>query len=299
MTFHIAPWVLPILGSALMLGIYDISKKQAVKNNSVLPVLFWATTIGSVFYLLLSLLRGDFAACFMQYETAFFPVLLKSVIVGSSWICIYYAMRELPISIGAPIGATSPLWVFIGGFFLYNEVPNIWQAIAMLLIFAGYYLFSVLGKLEGFSLQNLKGIPLILLGTIITACSALYDKYLMGEQNLNLPPETVQFWFSIDIIFVLGLAVLIRKRSFGEHHAFHWSLAIPLTGVLMALADICYFYAVSMPDTPISMLSLLRRSNCIVAFIAGSIWFKEQNQAKKAVALVLVLIGVAMLTLFK
>ena len=59
LTFHIAPWVLPILGSALMLGIYDISKKQAVKDNSVLPVLFWATTIGSIFFLLLTwLLHG-------------------------------------------------------------------------------------------------------------------------------------------------------------------------------------------------------------------------------------------------
>ena len=54
MTFHIAPWVLPILGSALMLGIYDISKKQAVKDNSVLPALFWSTTIGSIFFLLLT-----------------------------------------------------------------------------------------------------------------------------------------------------------------------------------------------------------------------------------------------------
>ena len=137
----------------------------------------------------------------------------------------------------------------------------------------------------------------IQLGTIITACSALYDKYLLGV--MRVPPDTVQFWFSIDIMFVLGLAVLIRQRSFGERHAFRWSLAIPLTGILMALADICYFYAVSLPDTPISMLSLLRRSNCIVAFIAGSIWFKEQNQGKKAIALVLVLLGVAMLTLFK
>jgi transporter family protein len=297
MTFHIAPWVLPILGSALMLGIYDITKKQAVKDNSVLPVLFWATMIGSIFFLLLTLIRGNFVSCFMQYETAFFPVLLKSVIVGSSWICIYYAMRELPISIGAPIGATSPLWVFIGGFFLYHEVPNLWQGIAMFLIFAGYYLFSILGKLEGFSLKNLKGIPLILLGTIITACSALYDKYLLGV--IRIPPDTVQFWFSIDIIFVLGLAVLIRQKNFGERHTFRWTLAIPLTGVLMALADICYFYAVSLPDTPISMLSLLRRSNCIVAFVAGSIWFHERNQWKKAVALVLVLLGVAMLTLFK
>ncbi len=297
MTFYIAPWVLPILGSALMLGIYDITKKQAVKDNSVLPVLFWATAIGSIFFLLLTLIRGNFISCFMQYETAFFPVLLKSLIVGSSWICVYYAIRELPISIGAPIRATSPLWVFIGGFFLYQEVPNFRQGIAMLLIFSGYYLFSVLGKLEGFSLKNLKGIPLILLGTVIAACSALYDKYLLGV--IKIPPDTVQFWFSIDIIFVLGLAVLIRQKSFGKKRAFHWSAAIPLTGILMALADICYFYAVSLPDTPISMLSLLRRSNCIVAFVAGSIWFKEQNQGKKAIALVLVLLGVAMLTLFK
>ena len=41
MTFHIAPWVLPTILSAVMLGFYDITKKHAVNANAVMPVLFF------------------------------------------------------------------------------------------------------------------------------------------------------------------------------------------------------------------------------------------------------------------
>ena len=47
-TFSIPQWFLPILGSALGLGFYDICKKHAVRDNSVMPVLFFATLTGSL-----------------------------------------------------------------------------------------------------------------------------------------------------------------------------------------------------------------------------------------------------------
>ena len=42
-------WLWMTLGSALMLGIYDVFKKQALKNNSVLWVLLAATALSTLF----------------------------------------------------------------------------------------------------------------------------------------------------------------------------------------------------------------------------------------------------------
>ncbi len=289
-------WLLPVLGSALMLGVYDLAKKHAVHENSVMPVLFYATLSGSLFYVVVAILLGRTGA-FVCSPEIWGMIFLKTLIVSASWILVYYALRELPISIASPIRASSPLWTFFGSLILFHEVPTVWQAVGMLLMFAGYYAFSVLGKLEGISFLKAKGIHLIVLGTLIGAGSALYDKFLLNIQKI--PVDTVQIWFSIDLVIILGIAYLIRTFCFGQKHPFQWRWSIPLTGVLLIIADFLYFYAVSMPDIQISIVSLVRRSNCIVSFAVGAWFFHDVNVKKKTAALLLILLGIAVLALAK
>ena len=166
----------------------------------------------------------------------------------------------------------------------------------MLAIFTGYYLFSVFGKLEGISFVKNKGIHFILLGTLLGAASALYDKYLLGI--VRIPRDTLQLWFSIDLVFILGAAYLFKQFVMKEQkYRFAWRWSIPLTGILLILADYLYFYALSLPDVQISVLSLIRRCNCIVAFVVGVWYFKEAYIRQKSVALALILLGVFLLAI--
>ena len=293
---HIPAWFFPIIGSALALGFYDIGKKMSVDKNSVMPALFIATLSGFVVMFGATTVRGLLPQCFQQNLSFHFYLILKALIVGSSWICIYYAMRELPVSITSPIRASSPLWTLVGAVILFHEMPTIWQGLAMLLIFIGYYIFSVIGKLEGIHFTKSKGIYLIMLGTLIGSGSALYDKYLLGV--LRLDREMLQFWFAAYLVLILGLAWLIRT-IFGHKHPFEFRWCIPVTGILLICADWLYFYAVSVPDAQISILSLVRRSNCIVTFAVGGIWFHDKNLKKKAIPLALILLGVLLLGLLK
>lgn len=293
----IPPWFWLIMGSAAALGFYDILKKKAVKENSVMPTLFFATLTGSVFFILATVAAGNFATSFFCSKRDFWLLVLKSVIVGASWIFVYYAMRELPISIVSPIRASAPLWTLIGGVVLFSEIPSWGQAIGMALIFGGYYCFSVLGKLEGISFRRHKGIKLIIAGTILGAAAALYDKYLLG--TLGIPRQTVQLWFSIDLVFFLGAVCLIRKHGFKEGIAFEWRWSIPAVGIMLIIADYLYFMALSMPEVQISILSLLRRTNCVVTFAFGAYLFREQLIQKKALALTLILLGVVCIALAK
>ncbi len=297
MDFTVSLWFLPVIGSALGLGFYDLCKKHAVRENSVMPVLFFATLCGSALFTVMTFLFGNWRSCVYCENSVWILILLKSLLVSASWTCVYYAMRELPISLASPIRASAPLWTFFGSILLYSEIPTLWQGIGMLLIFSGYYFFSVFGKLEGFSLRHSSGMHLIVLGTLLGAASALYDKYLLGV--LHLPRETVQFWFSVDLVWILGLAYGIRTWCFGNKHPFQWRWSIPATGILLIAADYLYFYALSLPDTSISIVSLVRRCNCLVTFFVGVIWFKEKNIKRKAFALALILLGVFLLALAK
>ena len=293
LTFSV--WFLPVLGSALGLGFYDLCKKHAVRENSVMPVLFYATLCGSTLFAAMTFLFGDWRACVSCTSQVWILILLKSLLVAASWTFVYYAMRDLPISLASPIRASAPLWTFFGSMLLYSEIPTWRQGIGMLSIFAGYYFFSVFGKLEGFSWRSSRGMHWIILGTLLGAASALYDKYLLGI--LHLPRGTVQFWFSVDLVWILGLAYAVRSFCFGQKHVFQWRWSIPATGILLIAADFLYFYALSLPDTYISVVSLVRRCNCLVTFFVGVIWFKEKNIRKKAFALLLILLGVFMLAL--
>ena len=296
-TFSIPQWFLPIIGSALGLGFYDVCKKHAVRGNSVMPVLFFATLTGSLTFVAGILLFGDFRSAISCSPRVWSLLLLKSLLVGASWTCVYYAMRDLPISLAAPIRASSPLWTFLGGLILFQEIPDFRQAFGMILIFGGYYFFSVLGRMEGFSFRRSRSIHLILLGTLLGAASALYDKDLLN--TVRIPRDTVQLWFSIDLVFILGAAYLIRRFALKSVYRFEWRWTIPATGILLILADFLYFYAVSIPDIHISILSLVRRCNCVVAFGFGCWLFHDANVKRKAVALLFILLGVAVLGLMK
>lgn len=284
-------WLIPTLFSAFTLGIYDVCKKSSVKDNAVMPALFFATLSGTIFFLIATCITGNAAAAVYCSRSEYLLTLLKAAIVGSSWVCAFYAMRELPITLAAPIRATSPLWTAIGGLLIYNEIPRPLQAVGMAVIFIGYILFNFIGKSEGFSWKN-KGIILIVAGTLLGALSALFDKYLLNV--IKIDRQILQFYFSVNLIIVLGGAWALRS-CFGKRAEFHWKWSIPLTGILLIMADYAYFYALSSDHAPISMVSLVRRCSCVVTFIVGARLFKDGRLKIKAAALALLLIGVILI----
>ena len=294
MSFQLAPWVVPTILSAVILGFYDITRKHAVNGNSVMPVLFISTLSGCAAVAATSFFTSRFYEVFSLNAHQLGLIWLKSLIVASSWVCAYYAMRSLPISIASPVRASAPLWTFLGSLLLYHEIPTIVQAGGMLLIFAGYFAFSVIGKLEGFSLRH-KGMLLIFAATLLGAASALYDKYLLNVLAISHTP--LQFHFALDLCVILAAAWGIRCIYSKARTPFVWKWSIIATGVLLVAADNLYFYALTVPDVKISILSLIRRSGCIISFSFGSLFFKDSRLKAKAAALILILAGVALLTL--
>lgn len=288
------PWMLPVIVSALALGFYDIFKKHAVRENSVMPALFFSTLSGTLFFLLITFLKGDLAGCVQCSNLDRAWIGLKALLVAASWTCVFYAMRELPISIASPIRASSPVWTFIASLVLYMEIPNWIEGLGMLVIFGGYYLFSVFGNQEGFSFRKSKGIHLIILGTLIGSGCAICDKYLLGV--VKIPPRTVQFYFAVYLVGIFGITWLVRS-FFGQKRPFQFRWSVPLTGIMLILSDMLYFHSLSLPGTYVSFISLVRRCSCIVTFAAGVIFFKEKNIKRKAIALALILLGVFLLAM--
>src|SRR3954469_8531177 len=98
-------WIAASLFSAFFLGCYDLSTKHAVRENAVLPILFFSTLISAVVWSLLLYIQhvapGALPASVWADPITLsqhFQLLLKSAIVALSWICAYFALKHLPIS---------------------------------------------------------------------------------------------------------------------------------------------------------------------------------------------------------
>lgn len=126
------------------------------------------------------------------------------------------------------------------------------------------------------------------------AMSGLYDKHLMGSMDVM----TVQVWFNVyQCLIMLPILLLLWYPQRKKSTPFVWHWNIVFISVFLIIADWIYFYALSFPDSMISIVSMIRRSNVLVTFVAGALFFHEKNLKSKAVDLFLVLLGMIFLYL--
>lgn len=287
-------WAYLALMSAVMLAAYDIAKKASVKENLVLGVLLGSTIFGSLAFLIVLLATGRFGAALQGIDAKVFSLaLIKSGIVASSWVFTFCALKSLPITIATPIRSSSPALVFVAALFIYGEVPSLVQALGLMLVISGYWLFSSAGKREGIDFLRNRAIWCAVLGAILSACSSLWDKFVFQVSALPIPSTQLVYQFGLVAVY----ALLIAIRPLRGKTSFTWRWTIPLVGGFLALSDYLMFNALSYEGVPISVASLVRRFSVVLTFAFGAIIFKETNLKRKAAALSLVLIGVALLVI--
>ena len=295
-------WLLLAFCSAALLGFYDVFKKKSLANNAVLPVLGLNTLFSSLIFLpfiLISYLKPEWLA-----QTLFFGpragrevhkfIILKSLIVLSSWTFGYFGMKHLPLTIVGPINATRPVMTLVGALLIFGERLNVYQWIGVLLAIVSFFMLSRSGKKEGIDFQHNKWRWFVVLAAVLGAVSGLYDKYLMKQFN-NM---VVQSWYNIYQLFLMGGVLMFlwlpRRKTTTP---FRWDWCIILISVFLSAADFVYFYALSMDGSMISIVSMVRRGSVIVSFLFGAMVFREKNLKSKAIDLVLVLIGMVFLYL--
>jgi len=295
-------WILLSLISALFLGLYDLCKKHAVQDNAVVPVLFWSTVCGAIVWIVLLGLQWSAPTLLPSpLHVEAIPLkhhllmLVKSIIVAASWIFGYFALKHMPVSLGSPIRATGPLWTFLGALVILGERPSLLEIIGIATTLASFIGLSFAGKKEGFHFHRNKWVLFMIAGTLLGACSGLYDKYLLGQMKFSA--SAVQAWFSIYLVVVFLPFAIGWKLRWWPRNIFHWRWSIPLIAVTLLLADFVYFTALRNPEALISLVSSLRRGSTLVAFAGGILLFKEANARQKLPAVLGVLAGITLTVL--
>jgi len=296
-------WLFLAFASAFLLGIYDVNKKLALTNNAVIPVLLLNTIFCSLFFLPMLLLSryapasiegSIFYVADIDWNTHLY-IILKSLIVLVSWGGAYLAIKHLPITLVAPVRALQPAFVLLGALLIFGEQLNFWQFAGVLVAVVCLFLYSLAGKKEGISFWSNKWVWCLFVAVLSGAASGLYDKYLMARFDRM----AVQVWYIIYQVAMMLPVLLIfwyPKRKTSVPFKFRWTII----GIsfFLCLSDFLYFYALSLPDSMISVVSVIRRSGGIlVSFTAGAFLFREKNIRTKAFILAGVFLGLFLLFL--
>ena len=294
-------WALLAFVSAALLGCYDFFKKISLRDNSVVGVLFLNTLFSAILFLPFILLSragvitaGPLYVPQAGVETHLL-LLLKAVIVLSSWLCGYIGIKHLPITIVSPIQSTRPVLVLLGALLLFGEQLNGYQWVGVLLAILSVFLLSRSGRREGISFTHNRWVVFVALAALFGAVSALYDKFLMR----SLQPVLVQSWFNLYQCLLMALLLVVLNALSPAQRAkrVSWRWSIPMISLFLGAADFCYFTALAQYGALIAVVSMIRRGSVVVAFLFGALLLHEKNLKSKAVDLALILIGLFFLYL--
>ena len=194
-------WLTLAFTSAALLGFYDAAKKQSLTGNAVLPVLLLNTLFSALFLLPMIVsaecgfgwFDGTILAASSGTLRAHGLVLFKAVIVLTSWIFGYFAMKHLPITIVGPINATRPVMVLVGAMLIFGERLNACQWTGVVLTLLSLFLLSRSSRREGVDFRHNVWILCIAVAALAAVVSGLYDKYIMAR---------------LDPVFVQGLSLI-------------------------------------------------------------------------------------------
>ena len=217
-------------------------------------------------------------------------VVLKAFIVLSSWICGYFGLKHLPLTIVGPINATRPVLVLIGAMLIFGERLNAYQWIGVILAICSVFLMSRASKKENIDFKHNKWVWCIGLATLMGVISGLYDKFIMK----SLSPMFVQSWFNFyQMIIMTIICGLIWYPKRHETTPFQWRWTILLISLFICIADFAYYTSLNDPESMISVVSLVRRGSVVISFACAVIFFKERNLKAKIIDLALLLAGMA------
>ena len=294
-------WLQLAFLSAALLGLYDVAKKKAVRDNSVPQVLLLNTLFSTLFFLP-AIISGSMSLGW--FEGTLFDiapmgahqhllVMVKAAITLSSWLLGYVGIKHLPITIVGPINATRPVIVLLGAFLIFGERLNLMQWIGVLLALLSLFLLSRAGKKEGIDFVRDRWILCVAAAALLGAVSGLYDRHILGQ----IEPLAVQSWFCVYQVVMMGVIVAVLSLTNRLTTPFRWSWAIPMISIFLTAADMAYFVALSQDEAMVSVVSMVRRSSVVVSFACGALLFGERNLRSKAIDLAFILVGMIFLWL--
>lgn len=282
-------WLWMVIISGILLGFWDITKKQAFKKNSVVSVLAFYSIFCFIF------VSFEFNNAVNLSGDKILVIFVKTFIIFLSWVLGFTAIKQLPISIVTPFDTVNPLFSIILGIIILGESLGLLQGIGIVIMLVAYYFIGKVGSKEITNVFRNKYFYFMIISALLSAVSATIDKIALRSIN----PGQMQFWFCLFISIFNVASLLYTKWKSEEKIPIRLDYNIPLMSLLLTISDRIYFTAVNIPASQISVIMPLRKISIFISVIIGGLIFKEQNLKQKFWCICLLIVGIALVFIAK
>ena len=281
-------WVWLVLLYGVLKGARDVAKKKAMEKSDMLGVLFFYT-----FLSFLIVLPGAKEAMGVPAPLMGATV-IKSFVIFVGWICGFKALEKMPVSLYGILDLSQMLFTMLLGVVFLGERMTLLQGAGLLLVLSGLVMLRA-GK-NGGAMKS-EGIEMKWVGMALICClfngiSGTMDKVLMK----SMTSVQLQFWYMFFLSGFYGLYLLIRKIRIDWKSVLKngW---IWLMAVLFVIGDRALFMANGMPDSRVTVMTLIKQSSCVMAIIGGRLIFREKNIGYKLICAGVVIAGILLAVL--
>lgn len=281
-------WIILVLIYGILKGVRDIAKKKALTLNGVVEVLFVYTALAFIFTVPTS---GHISGVPVKEMLL---IAFKSFIIFVAFLCSFYAIEKMPISLYGVLDLSRMLFAMILGVVVLKEKLGTTQIIAMVLVAAGLLLLKYNPRKERKGVENGEHVAtyifiLAFVSTFLNAVSGMLDKILMGGGNIT--SGQLQFWYMLFMTVYYGIYVLITRTKVNFKsvlkNPYVWTISI-----LFVVADRCLFIANGYGASRVTVMTLLKQVCCIVTIIGGKLIFKEKRTLQRFICAGIIIAGI-------
>ena len=277
-------------------GLREIVKKKSLEKSTVMEVLFFYTLVG------FCILLPDIGEVTLMSPKNFLLVAVKSFVIFVAWLCGFRAIKEIPVSLYGLLDLSRVLFAMLLGVVALKELLSGTQIIGMCLVALGLAALRFEDRVHALLYRKApapeekktekKGklwifVLLSFLSAFLNAVSGTMDKILTKE----ISSADLQFWYMLFLLMFYTAYILFGKVKIDwkrtVKNGWIWILSI-----LFILADRALFIANSIPDSRVTVMTLIKQSGCIVTILGGRLVFKEKGIGFKLCCAAVIIAGI-------
>lgn len=283
-------WIWLVLLYGVLKGCREICKKKALETSSSVEVLLIYTLVSFL------MVCPDAKNAMGMPPVFYLLVALKSFIIFLAWILSFVAIKKLPLSMYGVLDLSRVLFATLLGITVLGERLGPIHVIGLILVCAGLLLLKFkpvyeknkqeIGKEKKYAASI---VIVALISCMLNSLSGLMDKILLKDINSS----QLQFWYMLFLSILYIVYALIGRQKISLKRALTnkwiWILAI-----MFVVADRALFIANEMPESKVTVMTLIKQSGAIVSILAGKFIFKEKNVTHKLICAGIIIVGIVL-----
>ena len=322
-------WIGLTLFYVVVKCVREIVKKKSFEKSTLMEVLFFYTLIGFVLLCAMQLLYPEAGEIGGMTADLYGLVALKSFIIFVAWLCGFKAVKEIPISVYGVLDLSRVLFSTMLGVLVLHEAMRGNQVAGLCMVAAGLIalrfekpwrekreaqqaLATATGDADAAEQEadaevkaeseetthpehvepKEKGntivfIVMAFLSALLNAMSGTMDKILTKD----ISPAQLQFWYMLFLLVMYAAYILVTRTKLNVIRALknYW---IWILSILFIFADRALFIANQIPDSRVTVMTLLKQAGCIVTILAGKFVFKEKGIGYKLCCAAVIIAGI-------